>query len=136
MKKLIFGKVDEVREATTDDCMCNFRDAEFWINSRNIIYDILYKHHSIRYVSFDDLPEELKGIESGTYNEDENEPYKTINNICIEKVLENFYMSENSVYLHTCYSEWTCGDPGSRSFVRLGELRNLQDKYIILFIEE
>jgi len=134
MKKLILGKVDEVREANTDDCMCNFRDAEFWINNRNIIDDLMYKN-SIRYVSFDNLPDELKEIEPGTYNEDENEPYKTINNICTEKVLENFYISEDSVFLHTCYSEWTCGEDGYRSFIRLGELRNLQGKYIILFTE-
>jgi hypothetical protein len=131
-KKALFGKVESVQTEPGDSCKCNFSDPQFIVNNSDYYY-LIDESYSVSYLSFDKLKKALKGIELGVHVEDSDE-YNRLKNFCAKSVLENFYRGEESVYLHTCYSEWTCGEPGDRTYIRIDELKHLKGKYVIFFL--
>jgi len=133
MTKAIFGQVKSIKEASKDGCKCNFTDAELYVENFDIIYDIK-NSDSVRYTSFPVIYKELKTISFGGYFEGSKE-YEKLKNFCSKSVLDKFYKSYNSIYLETCYSEWTCGEPGQREFIRINELKNLKGRYVIFLFD-
>jgi len=131
MKKVIFGKVIKVKDFR-NGCKCNYDRPQFYINDKDYMYDIT-NTYSVRYLSFPFMYDEIKDIEFDEYDDMSNE-HKALENFCSKANLTNYYASTESIYFHTCYSEWTCGLPGEREVVRLGELENLEGKYVIFFL--
>ena len=132
MDKVIFGKVTYT-EDYSDGCKCSSSDPKFYIDNKDYFYDIK-NYYRVSYLTFPLLYDELKDVECGEYNSHDEE-YKTLKEFCSKTVLANYYVPTESVYMNTCYSEWTCGLPEEREVCRIGELKSLQGKFVIFFLE-
>lgn len=129
-KKIIFGKVTSV-EDFEGGCKCMYKRSHFFINDRDYMEDISY--YQVSYLSFPLLYEEIKNIPFGEHFES-SEEYNDLKLFCSKATLTNYYEHTSSFYFETCYSEWTCGFAEDREVVRLGELEDLKDKYVIFIL--
>ncbi len=133
IRKLIYGKVT-IHESNSTSCKCNFQHPQFLINNVDYIESI-WGSYSVSYYSSNDILEYKIGTPYGEYYEGTQE-YDNINNCFREKYLTNFYGHTDNELLNTCYSEWTCGDPGYESIARVSELRNLDGKIVVFFLSK
>ena|ERR1041385_6348467 len=135
MKRIIYGKVTRANSCSDGGCKCEFRRSEFYVDGRDYL-DIIMYSSNVAYTTIDseNIPEELKGLSQGDFRY-YDEGYHKLNNAINRVNLKAFYGSYDDVYMHTCYSEWTCGDPGEERVFRLGELANLQGKLVLFSLE-
>ena len=133
---IIFGKVVNVTSINPNSCKCDCGYNAVYIktdNNQNI--DLIDELNCriggfLRYLVFknEELALELiNNVKLGKYEEN-----SILENYMSQKVLEEFYIDESSNYFHTCYSEWTCGYPGTESYIeRIDELKSLVGRYVI-----
>lgn len=133
MTRIIIGKVSWAAEGNDDDdCYCNHKKGEFYINNVDYIDDLV-RTQGIKYLVFNEKPGIL--VEDGEYNEFSRE-YEELKNFITENILLDLHAERDEVtYTGRCCSEWTCGEGEvTLDVVRCEEIANLKGKYIFLIL--